>query len=212
MKNQVIEVLDRNHGKKVIEYWKSKGVDTRGFTGALTKEDGDMCRFYGVHDGLFSAFSKSTVERNGAEIITLPEGYPYPKVMWVWTRDEKDKKKRVVFAEKNGWYFAWNTAQTLEEAEEVTSFTPWKNAKDIQCSEETKSEPVELSDREILSRGLDILAAYVKSFKNFYKDRACIIFREDYSGSILSPREEVMSFEGKENLIAQICEKLGIDE
>ena len=25
MKNKVIEVLNKEHGKKVIEYWKSKG-------------------------------------------------------------------------------------------------------------------------------------------------------------------------------------------
>ena len=28
MKNQVIEVLNGEHGKKVIDYWRSKGVDT----------------------------------------------------------------------------------------------------------------------------------------------------------------------------------------
>jgi len=31
MKNQVIEVLNKEHGKKVIEYWESKGVDTKYF-------------------------------------------------------------------------------------------------------------------------------------------------------------------------------------
>ena len=31
MKNQVIEVLNKEHGKKVIEYWKSEGADVRGF-------------------------------------------------------------------------------------------------------------------------------------------------------------------------------------
>ncbi len=29
MKNQVIKVLSEEHGKKVIEYWKSRGVDTQ---------------------------------------------------------------------------------------------------------------------------------------------------------------------------------------
>ena len=41
MKNQVIEALDRAHGKKVIEYWKSIGVDTMGMCGSFTKEDGE---------------------------------------------------------------------------------------------------------------------------------------------------------------------------
>ena len=45
MRNQVIEVLDREYGKKVIEYWKSIGVDTRGMCGSFTKENGESARY-----------------------------------------------------------------------------------------------------------------------------------------------------------------------
>lgn len=39
MKNQVIKVLNIEHGKKVIEYWKSKGVYTCGYSGTITEEE-----------------------------------------------------------------------------------------------------------------------------------------------------------------------------
>ena len=41
MKNQVIEVIDREHGRRVIDYWKSKGVDTSGMLGIGTKDGED---------------------------------------------------------------------------------------------------------------------------------------------------------------------------
>ena len=45
MRNQVIEVLDREHGKKVIEYWKSRGVDTKDMDGSNTREKGIALRY-----------------------------------------------------------------------------------------------------------------------------------------------------------------------
>ena len=47
MKNQVIEVLNKEHGRKVIEYWKSRGVNTLGMNGSFTKENGEEERYYG---------------------------------------------------------------------------------------------------------------------------------------------------------------------
>lgn len=213
MKNQVIEVLDKEHGKKVIEYWRSKGVDTKGYKGILTREYDNFTRFYGVINGWIGYFDEDEVKAQRAEIIALPEANPYPKVMWVWTRDEKYKLKRVVFAEKNGWYLAWDGAKTLEEAEEVMHFSIWENAEDIQCSEETNPKPVELSDREILSRGLDILAAYIKSLGEVDGSFKGVLLFHDISGHVQnSYGREVFAFDGKEYLMSQICEKLGIDE
>ena|SRR5690625_376808 len=71
--NTVIEVLDREHGKKVVEFFKSKGVDTMGYSGTLTKQDGQWDRFYGVIDELFGSYEHGEVIKSGADIITLPE-------------------------------------------------------------------------------------------------------------------------------------------
>ena len=48
MKNQVIEVLDRAHGSKVIEYWKSQGIDTLLMEGLNTKSHNTKNRYYGI--------------------------------------------------------------------------------------------------------------------------------------------------------------------
>ena len=88
MKNQVIEVIDREHGKKVVDYWESKGVDTSDLLGIRTKKGGDIYRYYGVIDGYFNVYSERQVAENNAEIIELPielpkEEKPFPRVMLV---------------------------------------------------------------------------------------------------------------------------------
>lgn len=45
MKNQVIKVLDAEHGKKVIEYFKNKGAYGNSLTGC------NVGFYYGITDG-----------------------------------------------------------------------------------------------------------------------------------------------------------------
>lgn len=144
MKNQVIEVLNKEHGKKVIEYWKSRGVDTKGYVGDCTKESflGSELRFYGIIDGRFDKYTKEDVFYYNAEIIELPEEKNYPKFMMV-SDDSENWHKRVVLMYKNGRYLAWNNAETFEEAEKEMILTPWRFAKDI---EEPKEFTITLSD------------------------------------------------------------------
>ena len=104
MKNQVIEVLNKEHGKKVIEYWKSKGVDVRGFSGDQTREDGDEFRYYGVINNRFNCYTIEFVRKCNTEIIELPtesskEGKPFPRVMLV-SDDGIKWYKRVVFMKR----------------------------------------------------------------------------------------------------------------
>lgn len=131
MKNQVIEVLDKEHGKRVIEYWKSKGASTTGYDGVINRKDGNFTRFYGIINCRFGNYDKHEVELYKAEIITLPEDKPYPRVMEV-SSDEKFWCKRVILMEKNGWYLAWNNAETLEDAEKFIAITAWKYAREIE--------------------------------------------------------------------------------
>ncbi len=143
MKNQVIEVLNIEHGKKVIEYWKSRGVDTKGLVGDCTKESflGSYLRFYGVLDGEFDKYTKEDVSYYNAEIIELPEEKVYPRVMLV-SLDEENWFKRVVFMCKNGRYLAWDNAETVEVAENQVNSVAWRFAKDI---EEPKEFTITLS-------------------------------------------------------------------
>ena len=143
MKNQVIEVLNKEHGKKVIEYWESKGVDTTYFVGVCTKESflSSETRFYGVIDGKFGNYTEEDVSYYNAEIIELPEEKPFPRVMLV--SDDGDAwNKRVVFMKRCNRYLSWLKAETIEESEGVYEATAWRYAKEV----ESKPRTITLSD------------------------------------------------------------------
>ena len=133
MNNKVIKVLDLEHGKKVIEFWK-KYCDTGRMIGDTV---GD---YYGLINGRFDFWTIDEVKNYNAEIIELPEEKTYPRVMLV--SDDKIKWfQRVVFMEKNGGFLAWGFAETFEEAEKIASTTFWKYAKEI--------EPIQVTLEEI---------------------------------------------------------------
>jgi hypothetical protein len=73
MNNTVIKVLNAEHGKKVIEWWKSQGVDTGDYKGSTSEEEGFNCIYFGVINGKFSNYFIETVKHDNAKIIELPE-------------------------------------------------------------------------------------------------------------------------------------------
>ncbi len=141
MKNKVIEVLDKEHGRKVIEYWKSIGVDTLGMSGSQTKKGDYLWRYYGVIDNRFDVYSERQAAENGAEIIELPEENSFPRVMLV-SDDGDDWYKRVVFMHKCDRFLAWNNAETIENAECTYRVASWRCAKEV----EPKQRTITLSD------------------------------------------------------------------
>ena len=141
MKNQVIEVLDREHGKRVIDYWESKGIDTSDLLGIRTKKAGSIFRYYGVIDGRFDCYSERQAAENNAEIIELPEEKTFPRVMLV-SDDEIKWYKRVVFMKKRDRFLAWFSAETIEESESIYEAYGWNYAKDV----EPKQRTITLSD------------------------------------------------------------------
>ena len=144
MTNKVIEVLYKEHGKKVIEYWKSKGVDTMGMCGSFTKEDYADGRYYGVIENCFDCYTIEFVRSYNAEIIELPEENSFPRVMLV-SNDECKWRKRVVFMKKCDRYLAWNKAETIEESESICESVTWSYAKEI-------LEKVKLTKAEIAEK------------------------------------------------------------
>ena len=133
MNNKVIKVLDREHGKKVIEFFKQY-CDTWGLDGA------GIGSYYGIINGEFNIWELYKIRENNAEIIELPEEKTYPRVMLV-SGDKMTWCKRVVFMEKNGGFLAWVFAETLEKAEKTVDTIFWKYAKEI--------EPIEVTLEEI---------------------------------------------------------------
>ena len=157
MKNQVIEVLNKEHGKKVIEYWKSRGVDTMGMCGSFTKEDDESARYYGIINDSFDCYAIEDVRKYNAEIIKLPkEENPFPRVMLV-NNGGNEWRKRVVFMKKCDRYLAWNKAETIEESECVYESTYWCYAKEL-------PEKVELTKSEIAEKfGISIDQLVIKN-------------------------------------------------
>ena len=131
MNNKVIKVLNIEHGKRVIEFFKQY-CDTGNFEGTSI---GD---YYGIIDGRFDVCDIDEIAN--AEIIELPEEKVYPRVMLV-SNDKENWNKRVVFMGKCGMFLAWSKAETLEEAETETSTFYWDYAKEL--------EPVEVTLEEI---------------------------------------------------------------
>ena len=170
MKNQVIEVLNREHGKKVIEYWKSKGVDTMGMCGSFTKEDGEHSCYYGVINDMFDCYSISFVRKHNTEIIELPkEEKTFPRVMLVSNNPIKgnnDGIKQLVISIVDGiaisvggtQYSLEQYYQDLKEekANPIFRLYPWRYAKEL-------PEKVELTKSEIAEKfGISIEQLVIK--------------------------------------------------
>ena len=149
MKNQVIEVLNKEHGKKVLEYWKSRGFDVEDFSGDQTREDDSAFRFYGVINGEFNNYLRKSVNLYKAKIIELPTESPkeertFPRVMLV-SDDGIKWYKRVVFMKRCDRYISWVNAETIEESEGTYEATSWRYAKEL-------PEKVELTKSQIAEK------------------------------------------------------------
>ena len=139
MNNKVIKVLNEEHGRKVIEFFKQY-CDT----GILVGDSiGD---YYGIIDGKFDFWCSDEIANE--EIIELPEEKFYPRVMLVSDDSIRWKNRRVVFMEKCGGFLAWANARTFEEAEKEKDTYFWKYAKEI--------EPIEVTLEDIAKwKGVD---------------------------------------------------------
>ena len=171
MKNQVIEVLNREHGKKVIEYWESRGVDTKDMDGSNTKEKGIPTRYYGVIDDMFDCYTIEYVYRYNAEIIELPkEEKTFPRVMLVSNKPIKGSNygiKQLVISIVDGIAISVGGTQYSielyyqdlkeEKANPIFLLYPWRYAKDL-------PEKVELTKSEIAERfGISIDQLVIKN-------------------------------------------------
>ena len=141
MKNQVIEVLDIEHGKKVIEYWKSRGVDTL-LNGDCTRDRKYDIRYYGVINNKFDCYSIEFVYKHNAEIIELPieNSRPFPKPMLVsmfpFGNSAYNTQTRVVVAAGNGYAVGVDYCESLDDyikrqKENKLSYTLWKYHQEI---------------------------------------------------------------------------------
>ena len=71
--NVVVASINREDGPKIIQWLKSKGVDTFHNIGIYFKSDGYSNYFYGIIDGKHGVFTKYTVIRKGDTILSVDQ-------------------------------------------------------------------------------------------------------------------------------------------
>lgn len=171
MKNQVIEVLDEEHGKKVIEYWESKGFkNIHDLQGDATRDGQDDWRYYGIIDGDFDNYTLDEAIESNAEIIELPkEENSFPRVMLVSNKPIKgsnDGIKLLVVSIVDGIAISVGGTQYSheqyyqdlkeEKANPIFRLCPWRYAKEL-------PEKVELTKSEIAEKfGISIAQLVIK--------------------------------------------------
>ena len=130
MNNKVIKVLNIEHGRKVIEFFKQycDTCDLKGY---------NIGDYYGILNGKFNTWYIDEVFNARAEIIELPEEKTYPRVMLVSDDNINFDVKRVVFMEKCGGFLAWANASTIEEAEKEKDTYFWNYARELEHIEVT---------------------------------------------------------------------------
>ena len=69
----VIKVLNISHGKEVVNYFSSLGINTSGYSGTQNEKDGDDLIYYGVIKGAFINVTLDYVRANNIKIIELPK-------------------------------------------------------------------------------------------------------------------------------------------
>ncbi|ANS04915.1 hypothetical protein [uncultured Mediterranean phage] len=154
MENQVIKVLNPEHGKKVIEYWKNKGANIRAHRGQLSSYHPNGCVYYGVIDGKFDNYNPTTVAIRNAEIITLPE---FPCMMWVWDDNRVNITKAEVHGIINTLEYPVITTGTddrilgykhCKEIEPEISITIKVNGKEVKLSDISEETLLKIRENE----------------------------------------------------------------
>jgi hypothetical protein len=134
--NEVIKVLDIEHGKKVIEYWKGKGVDTENYRGSAAGY------YYGVINGEFNNFNDAYVTNSKAKIITLPE----EKCVWVRDTDSEKWDRRILVADL-GEDFVYRYLTALRDRKDSYIFHGYR-----QISHTDPNEAIEQEIKELESQ------------------------------------------------------------
>lgn len=146
MKNQVIKVLNREHGKKVIEYWKNKGVDTYGYLGADTEEEGDIFIYYGVINGNFDNYRYKYVLEHNAEIIELPLEFERGERVLVRDSDDENWVESIFVTKIDGAKRPYVVVSYFDEDEfmngDVFNTVKYKQIKKLQAKKEITMQEI----------------------------------------------------------------------
>jgi hypothetical protein len=87
--------------------------------------------FYTFDGKVLQYDTYATIYTHPVKIIYADDEPFVERVMEV-SVDEQSWQSRVVFAQKCGYYLAWNMAETIEEAKNITLAVEWQYAREIQ--------------------------------------------------------------------------------
>jgi len=120
--------------------------------------------------------------------------YTHPKLMYVRQAGDSASYKRVVFAEKNGYYLVWAGAETLSEAENTVSVAAWGIAEDIpeeqKDFEEVKFVPYQLCPK-CNGQGQISKPPYIAGDVHEWSSSSCIFPCDVCNGSKIIPMCEI---------------------
>ena len=124
MNNTVIKVLNKKHGKEVIKYWKSLGVDTENKRG----NSSIPFIYYGLINKKFENYSLNQVKEANAKIIELPTTCTILEITnsveMMVSEDNVNWTKRLIVFKFNNLYHAINKFED--------NLTAWKYCKPIE--------------------------------------------------------------------------------
>lgn len=143
--NTVIQVLSPGHGRKVIDFWNSIGVDTKDWVG------NQLQAYYGIFDGDFNNYY--TPSKN-ITILTLEQAIAirdqekpktFPREMYCWNNNINEAQiyqvhsivnnhidKRNVIGYNDKTWITFKYAMEIEEYEKLYSKQPTKRLPTIE--------------------------------------------------------------------------------
>jgi hypothetical protein len=121
MKNQCIKVLNEQHGKKVIEYFKSLGGDKDA--------DGDCIGwYYGIFNGKFN-LNLTPCDSEVIELPTKESEFKRGDKVFVWYEIESSAQELIFLAEIKGSKYPYIVTSEEELEKECFTFNYYKNCK-----------------------------------------------------------------------------------
>ena len=133
LRGKAIEVLNIGHGKKVKDFFKSKGICTYEFGFFNTKEDGDEIRYYYIgYDGIMGNNKLEYIKQNNIEIITLPLEKEFPRMMEVKSELCNTWIKGLVLGVYGGFYICDTGNKKSKKVSEHDSFFAYRYAREIE--------------------------------------------------------------------------------
>lgn len=138
--NSVIEALNPQHAKIILQFFADLGASCQYYRGLNTRAGGHEYRFYGLRNGHFNCYRFTSIESKN--ITNIPASYlskcsngqliPIEDTLMLVKDSHKDEfKPRVVFGFKNGKALYWTACSSLEKAKNVTSAISAKEFKSL---------------------------------------------------------------------------------